>query len=148
MQQQTPDALTRQWFRQVWNEGDESAIERMVPPDGLVHGLSGPGAAPLVGPDAFKPVFHMFREALGDLDVSVERTFVAGDICTAHCRVRGRHIGKALGGPPTGRPVDFEGITIIRTANGRIVEGWNVFDFLTMYQQIGWVPNPVLPRAD
>ena len=63
-----------------------------------------------------------------------------------HCHVVARHVGSDLGGPATGALVDFWGMTIIRAENGRIVEGWNSFDFLTMYQQIGWVSSPVLPR--
>ena len=90
----------------------------------------------------------MFREAFGDLKIDIERIFVDGDICVAHCRVRGRHVGRALGGEPTRQPVDFQGITITRSKNGMLVEGWNVFDFLTMYQQIGWVPNPIAPHVD
>jgi hypothetical protein len=39
------------------------------------------------------PVFHTFREALGDLEMAVERTFVDGDWCTALCRVKGKHAG-------------------------------------------------------
>ena len=141
----TPEALTRQWFKEVWDEGREDAIERLFASDGVVHGLTGPGGPPIVGPEAFKPVFHMFREALGDLQIDIERTFVDGDVCIAHCRVKGRHVGRALGGEPTQRPVDFHGIAITRSKDGKLVEGWNVFDFLTMYQQIGWVPNPVAP---
>jgi hypothetical protein len=30
-------------------------------------------------------------------------------------------------------------------ADGKLVEGWNVFDFLTMYQQIGWAATPLVP---
>ena len=37
------------------------------------------------------------------------------------------------------------GVCIARVSDGRLVEGWNVFDFLTMYQQIGWVDTPPLP---
>ena len=36
-------------------------------------------------------------------------------------------------------------MTIIRVEDGKIVEGWNSFDMLSMYQQIGWVANPPLP---
>jgi hypothetical protein len=36
-------------------------------------------------------------------------------------------------------------MTMMRVRDGQIVEGWNCFEFLSMYQQIGWVPNPVLP---
>ena len=141
----TPDAVVRQWFKEVWDEGREEAIDRLMAPDAQAHGLTGPGGPPMVGPAAFKPLFHTFREALGDLSVVVERTIVQGDYCAAHCRVSGRHVGHALGGSPTGRPVAFEGMTIIRVRDGRIVEGWNAFDFLGMYQQMGWVGNPVVP---
>ena len=141
----TPDVLLRQWFREVWDEGREEAIDRLVAPDSRVFGLSGPDGPVILGPAGFKPVFHMFREALGDLEVIVERTVVEGDHCVAFCRVKGRHVGHALGGEPTNRPVDFTGMTMARVGGGQLLEGWNVFDFLTMYQQIGWVGNPVTP---
>lgn len=141
----TPDAVVRAWFKEVWDEGREDAIDRIADPNCIIHGLGGPGAPPMRGTAAFKEIFHRFREALGDLEIAVERTVTQGDQVAAYCRVKGRHVGKMLGGDPTGRPVDFIGITINTVRNGRIVEGWNCFDFLTMYQQIGWVKNPPLP---
>ena len=38
-------------------------------------------------------------------------------------------------------------MVILRVRDGVVIEGWNVFDFLTMYQQMGWVSNPVLPAS-
>ena len=32
-------------------------------------------------------------------------------------------------------------MVIVRVENGRIVEGWNSFDFLGLYQQIGLLPQ-------
>lgn len=142
---QTPDALIRQWFKEVWDEGREEAIDRLATPDTIVHGLGGPGEPPLVGLTAFKEVFHRFRQALGDLEIVVERTVTEGDTVAAYCTVKGRHVGDALGGSPTGQPVIFNGMTIARMRDDRLVEGWNCFDFLTMYQQIGWVNTPPLP---
>ena len=141
----TPDAIARQWFKEVWDEGREDTIDRLMSPEAVVHGLGGPGAPPMIGPAAFKAVFHMFREALGDLEIQVVRTVVEGDTCAAYCNVKGRHVGNALGGPPTDNPVDFNGVTIMVVRDGQLVEGWNCFDFLTMYQQLGWVKNPPLP---
>ena len=141
----TPDAVVREWFRVVWDEGREDAIDRFMPAHARVHGLGGPGQPPMTGPEPFKQVFRTFRQALGDLEIAVERTVVEGDMCAAYCRVKGRHVGDALGGAPTNRPVEFTGIAITRVQNDQIVEGWNCFDFLTMYQQIGWVKNPPLP---
>jgi hypothetical protein len=34
---------------------------------------------------------------------------------------------------------------MVRVQDGQIVEGWNCFDMLAMYQQIGWVGNPPIP---
>ena len=139
----TPDDLTRQWFEQVWNQGNEAAIDRLLAPDARILGLGGA----MVGRDGFKQMWRTFRTAFPDLQVTVERTFVDGDTCIAQCRVRGRHAGDALGGPATDRPIDIAGVAIIRASGDQLVEGWNVFDFLGMYQQLGWVANPVLPVA-
>jgi hypothetical protein len=54
-------------------------------------------------------------------------------------------VGHAFGGPPTQHPVDFYGVTIARVRDGQLVEGWNCFEFLSMYQQIGWIASPVVP---
>lgn len=59
---------------------------------------------------------------------------------STHCRVTGTHTGEGLGIAPTGKRVDFEGMTIARVIDGQIREGWNCYDFLTMYQQLGVVP--------
>lgn len=142
----TPDQLVRAWFHEVWDEGREDSIDRLMARDAKVHGLSGPdGPTTMVGPDQFKPFFRMMRAAFGDLEVQVLRTVVQGDMAVAHCHVIARHVGETLGGPPTNRPVEFEGVTIARVKDGKLVEGWNVFDFLSMYQQLGWVKTPVLP---
>ena len=142
----TPDALVRAWFHEVWDVGDESAIDRLMAPDAKVHGLSGPdGPSVMIGPAHFKPFFRTMRAALGDLEIEVIRTIVQDDLVAAHCHVIARHVGETLGGPATGRPVEFWGITIARVADGKLVEGWNVFDFLSLYQQLGWVKNPVAP---
>ena len=139
----TTDEMARQWFEQVWNQGNEEAIDRMLAPDGRIHGLGGE----MVGPGGFKPMWRTFRSAFSDLHVTVERTIVDGDTCVAQVRVRGRHTGDALGAPASGRQIIIDGVTILRSDGDQFVEGWNVFDFLGMYQQLGWVANPVMPVA-
>jgi steroid delta-isomerase-like uncharacterized protein len=131
----------RQWFTEVWNERREDAIDRLMAPDGRVHGLGG---EVIVGPAAFKPFYRAFCGAFADLRVEITETLVDGDRVAVYCRVTGRHVGAALGGPATGRPVEFCGMTIGRVRDGRLIEGWNTFDFLTMYQQMGWVQSPVV----
>ena len=85
-------------------------------PYAVAYGL--PGGA-IQGPTAFKPLFRMFRDGLGDLSIEVVRTLTLGDEVVAHCHVTGRHTGAAFGGEPTGQPVDFWGIAIIRSKTAR-----------------------------
>ena len=44
-------------------------------------------------------------------------------------------------GPPTGRQMELEGITIHRIEDGKIVEEWEAFDSLIMLQQLGLAPE-------
>jgi predicted ester cyclase len=137
-----PDEIAREWFKEVWDEGREEAIDRLLAPYAVAYGLPG---GPIQGPTAFKPLFRTFREALGDLSIEVVRTVVQGDTVAAYCHVTGRHSGAALGGSPTNQPVDFWGMCMLKVEDGKIVEGWNCFDMLSMYQQIGWVGTPPVP---
>lgn len=139
---QTPDAVMRAWFDQVWNKLDESAIDRLMHPQAVAHGL---GPQPLDGPAGFRALFHTFRDALGDIRIDVVRTVTQDDMCLAHCHVTAKHVGPTLGGPATNKHVDYWGMTLARVKDGQIVEGWNCYDFLKMYQQMGWVGDPVLP---
>jgi steroid delta-isomerase-like uncharacterized protein len=133
-----PDTLIRTWFEEVWNQGREDTIDRLIAPGAAVHGLPG---GDLHGPEGFKHNFATFRGAFPDIKIQVERTVMQGDLVAAHCRVTGTHTGPTLGLPPTGKPIDFGGMVIVRVSNGQFQEGWNCFDFLTMYQQIGAVPQ-------
>ena len=139
----TPNVVVRRWFKEVWDDGREESIDDLMAPYCMAYGLPG---GPLQGPTAFRTVFHTLREALGDLSVQVLRTVAEGDQVAAYCHVTGTHVGVTLGGEPTGKPVDFCGMTILRVEDGKIAEAWNAFEFLTMYQQIGWVANPPLPQ--
>lgn len=138
---QTPDAVARDWFESVWNRLDESAIDRLMHPQAVAHGL---GPEPLRGPAQFKPFFHAFKGAFFNIRIHIDRAVTQGAVVAVLCHVTGNHGGDAFG-PATRRDVDFWGTTFIRVHDGKIIEGWNTFDFLTMYQQMGWVSNPVAP---
>lgn len=134
-----PEAVMRTWFEEVWNQKREDTIDRIFAPTGVAYGLPG---GPVQGPANFRPIFHAFHGALPDIHIEILRAITQGELVWVHCRVTGTHTGDTLGFPATGKSVDFEGVTIARIANGQFQEGWNVFDFLTMYQQLGVVTLP------
>jgi steroid delta-isomerase-like uncharacterized protein len=136
----TPDAVMRRWFKEVWNERRADAIDDLMSHDARVHGLAG---VPIIGAAAFKPFHKTFCDSFKEFKIEITQSLVDGDRVAVVCHVTGKHDGDALGGKATNQPVDFWGMTVGRIEDGKIVEGWNTFDFLTMYQQIGWVKAPV-----
>jgi predicted ester cyclase len=69
--------------------------------------------------------------------IVVEDTVAEGDKVAARCSVRAKHEGDFLGKAASQSPVEFTGMTIVRIANGKIVEAWNNFDFMTLHKQVG-----------
>ena len=133
----SPDAVMRTWFEEVWNQGREETIDRLFAADAVAHGLPG---GPMRGPEAFRRVFKTFRGAFSDIQIRVLRTITEGEMIAVHCHVTGTHTGRELGVDATEKHVEFDGVTIGRVVDGQIREGWNCFDFLTMYQQLEMLP--------
>ena len=129
--------LLHRWFEEVWNKGRTDAIDEMFAAHGVAHGLPDESGTPLKGPPGFKLLHAKFREAFPDITVTVDDTFVEGDKLSARCNVRCKHKGESLGVAATTSPVEFTGMTIVRIKDGKIVEAWNNFDFMKMYQQVG-----------
>jgi steroid delta-isomerase-like uncharacterized protein len=130
-------ALVRRWFEEVWNKGRAEAIDEMFDENGIAHGLADDSSNPIRGPKNFRPFHTMFREAFPNMNIVIEDMVAEGDKVAARCSVRGKHEGELMGRAATQAPVDFTGITIVRIDNGKIVEAWNNFDFMTMYKQCG-----------
>ncbi|MBM3766381.1 MAG: ester cyclase [Acidobacteria bacterium] len=133
------DAVVRQWFERVWNNGEENAIDDLVATDAVARGLS---SGDLKGPDQFKPFFQSMRASFPDIGITLLRCVTEGDLCAAHYKVTGTHKGDGLGFPATGRKVVYEGMTMFRVADGKLQEGWNCLDSMSLFQQLGLIPVP------
>ena len=150
------EALVRRWFEEVWNKGRAEAIDEMFAEEGVAHGLADESGAALRGPANFRVFHRRFREAFPDVEVRVEDAVSDGDKVAVRCTVRGRHRGDTLGFAATERPVEFTGMTFSRVSDGKIVEAWNNFDFMSMFQQLGALrlegaapdPDDALPSLD
>ena len=129
--------VLRRWFEEVWNNGRADAIDEMFDENGIAHGLSDDPSNPLRGPRNFKAFYTMFRDGFPNMLIVIEDMIAEGDKVAARCSIRGRHEGEFLGRTATQSPVQFTGIAIVRIDNGKIVEAWNNFDFMTLHKQVG-----------
>ena len=128
-------AFSRSWFEEVWNKGRESAVDEMLAPDAVLHGLDEGGAG-MRGPEGFKPFLRSIRAAFPDIHVTVEDVISEGDLFAIRYRATMTHAGPGFG-EPTNRQVAVTGMSFSRMRDGQIVEGWNNWDQLGLLRQIG-----------
>lgn len=120
--------LLYRWFDEVWNKGDESAIDKFLAHDTRAHGIVAadqPGGA-----EGFKVFFRAFRDQFHDIRVDVKEVIGQDDMESARTDVSATHV-------LSGRPVKFTGMCMARIADGKIAEAWNNYDFLDMHLQTG-----------
>ena len=94
------------------------------------------------GYEQAKQFVSTFFQAFPDITISVEDVIAEGDKVVSRYTIRGTHQGETQEfGPPTGRQMELEGITIHRFEDGNIVEEWERYDNLSALQQLGIAPE-------
>jgi predicted ester cyclase len=133
-----PTEENKALVQRSWEISSPENLDEVYPPDVVWHMPEGD----LRGIEEAKRYASTFFEALPDVSISVEDLLADGDKVASRVRFRGTHQGETEEfGPPTGRQVELEGITIHRIEGGKIVEEWNQFDNLSILQQLGLAPE-------
>lgn len=120
---QSPSELTRIWFEQVWNQRDESAIDRMLSTKADLNGLHFEDATVLRGPQHFKMFHRSMLSAIPDIKVTISKIIEQGDWVAVRFVCEGTHSGPGLGIVPQGNRVQFSAMVLGRIENGMWVEG-------------------------
>ena len=94
------------------------------------------------GLDGARRFVTMYKTAFPDLSATVEDVISDGDKVVTRYTLRGTHEGEIEEfGPPTGRRIELQGITIHRMEDDKIVEEWERYDNLGVMQQLGLAPE-------
>ena len=133
-------AISRRFFEEMVNAQQLDVADEIFAADHTYHDPSSPMIGP--GPEGMKQLISMYIAAYPDLHHAIEDRIAEGDTVVTRWIGTGNHQGDLLGIPPTGKSAKVMGIWIHRLAGGKIVESWNVWDTLTMLQQLGVVPAP------
>ena len=99
----------------------------------------GPGLE-VHGPEGWKQVAGMYKSAFPDAVCTVDDQIAEGDTVATRFTARGTHRGELAGVAASGRHVTVACIIIDRIVQGKIVEEFEVFDQLGMFQAIGTLP--------
>jgi steroid delta-isomerase-like uncharacterized protein len=123
--QRNPDLLEEVYAANiVWHEPDQD-----------VQGL-----------EEAKQFYSVYLSAFPDLHVTVEDVMAEGDKAVTRWTIRGTHQGEIEEfGPPTGKQVEINGITIHRIEGSNIVEEWERYDNLSVMRLLRLVNQGVTP---
>jgi predicted ester cyclase len=133
-------ALVRCYFEEVLSKGNVAAIDEFMDADYVDHSIPS-GLPP--GPEGLKQATSTYRTAFPDLKATLDDIFAEGDRVAYRWSVSGTHLGEWLGIPPTGNHVTATGITILRIANKKVVEGWNFADLSPTEEELRWLTEGV-----
>ena len=128
--------LMRRWFQEVWNDGRTETIYDLFSPQGVAHGQES-AEGELHGPQEFEGFVRKIRAAFSDVQLTVEDVFATDDKGVLRWSGVMKHTSDALGVPASHRTVRLRGITMVRFADGKVIESWDNWDQLGMLQQIG-----------
>jgi predicted ester cyclase len=121
-------ALVRREQAELWNHtGNLDAAEE----------LFVPGQAEVAKQEAAD-----FRRGFPDVVSTIEDLIAEGDKVAARWRSRATHQGDYMGIAPTGKDVEFTGISFYRIEGDKIAESWTAEDQLGLMRQIGAIPEP------
>ena len=111
--------VVARYVAEAWNTGRGDRFDEFFAADFVDHN-GFPDQRP--GADEVKRADVTFRAAFGDLRSTVDEIIAEGDGVVVRTTLRATHQGTFQGIPPTGNPVEIEGIGIFRVAGGKLVE--------------------------
>ncbi len=140
MSTETNKAVVRRLFEDILSDGRLDVADEIIA-DGYQE--SGPVAIPgsPPGPEGMKMFAAFYRTALPDIRFTVEQQIAEGDVVATRWTSTATHTGELDEIPPSNNAVNCTGVSIDRVVDGKMVEGWGVFDELGMLRQMGVIPS-------
>ena len=135
-------ALLRRAWDDIYGRGRLDSIEEFVMDDVVAHEPDGD----VRGVEDFRRYLTAYLAAFPDTNATFDDVIAEGDKVVSRYTVRGTHEGATKEyGPPTGRQIVIEGITIYHFKDGKLAEMWDRYDNLAVLQQLGLMPEAESP---
>lgn len=134
----SPEEVMRAWFEQVWTEGREDLIEKIMAPGVIGHRTHETGGD-VVGPDGFRTFYDGIRAAFSDLRFEMQDVFASGKKVVGRWTMTGAHTGPFQGMKPTGKRVSITGMAVAYVEDGVVRESWDEWDRYGLLSQLGIV---------
>jgi len=131
-------AVMRRIIDEIWNKGDLTTVDEHIAANWVFY---GPGGREVKGQEGFKQIVAMLRNAFPDLHMTIEDMIAEGDMVAVRYMMRGTFKGELMGMAPTGNQFTMTSALFIRFEDGKEVEVREIYDQLTVFQQLGVSPT-------
>ncbi len=127
-------ALVHRFYDEFYNGRDQSALDRYFASDYVHH----PADLPTRRMDFadFRKRALQYLDAFPDLSREIEDQVAEGDRVATRSILRGKQERDLPDLPSKGKQIEVRSIIIYRIADGKIAEGWECYDSLSMMMQL------------
>ncbi len=129
-----PSNLALRWHPEIFVQGNLDLADQIIAPTFAWHAPGIPTGP--IGPVGVKMLATAYRTAFGNLQLTDEDPVTQGDRTVYRFTLTGVHQADLLGIPATGKPISVTGFDMIRVADGKIAELWQVWDRLGFLEQV------------
>lgn len=134
--------LARRLNNKLWNDKDASQIEEIVSKKCVLQ----VGDREFRGQKGYRQFFETYTGAFPDLSIQINDLIAENYYVVTSYTARGQHTGQLMGIEPTGKQVKVNGVNIARYQDGKLVESQNLFNEMSLLQQVGAMPESVLRK--
>lgn len=132
--------VLRRMIEEGFNEGNLDLADELVAEDFVLHAAGT--EEPIRGPDGMKAFMDTYKTAFPDARIEIAELAAEGETVVVRWTATGTHEGDLMGIEPTGNEVRIMGMEMHHVRDGKLAEGWEIFDGLTMMAQLGVVSPP------
>ncbi|MFC1908078.1 ester cyclase, partial [Chloroflexota bacterium] len=128
--------VVERWLKEVLTDHDLKLLNTIVLPEILIHKTAMPCEANYYGINGVKSWLNEQWNSFPDLEIIEYFTLAQGNIAVARWKAYGRSEGRFLFLPPTGKAVEYTGISMYRIEEGKIAEIWETRNTLGIMKQL------------
>ncbi len=138
MSTETNKATVRRYYEEVHNRGKRDVLNEIAVEDYVEH---NPFPGQEQGLKGFQQRVEILQTAF-TMNFTLEDIIAEGDKVVVRWTNHNVHHGPFMGIPATGKSAIVSGIDIHLLRKGKLAEHWDVFDALSLFQQLGTFPQP------
>jgi steroid delta-isomerase-like uncharacterized protein len=128
---------TRRWIIGIWADSDFSLMDKLATND-YVYRAEGEDE---LGGSGLRDYVTSLKSAFPDLTNTIDTQVAEGAIVVTRGTTRGTQTGPFGEIPATGKKVVVPWVMFTRFDGERIAEDWEIFNALSLMQQLGVIPS-------